>query len=54
MATSRDDIRREGKLILNESEGNVIPIKVPNTIPKIVVIITFAFSFVLRGAPLQN
>lgn len=81
MATSRDDIRPEGKLIcriqknrstgerdikgiytywshtsytfLKEPDGNVIPIKKPNTIPTIVVIISFAFSFLL-GAPLQK
>lgn len=39
-----------------ESDGNVMPTKVPNTIPRIVVMTTLAFSFVLRGAkpPLQR
>lgn len=40
--------------LVKETDGRVIPMKKPKTIATIVVMISFAFSFVLLGAPLPK
>lgn len=40
--------------LVKETDGRVIPMKKPKTIATIVVMTSFAFSFVLLGAPLPK